>query len=188
MAAGLALGLVCLGQGNSAAGLADLHIENTLRRYTSGGRANQPSEAVNAQSSDPTLCCRIKEGDNVNLDVTAPGATLALGLMFLKTNNATVAGRLNIPKTHFLLQYLRPDLVLLRVLAKNIIMWDSMKPTQEWVQDQIPDIVRRAYCTDKDRAQRSLDARYAHQNSPVKEPWKRALEKCPIKEPWKRNV
>ena len=32
----------------------------------------------------------------VNVDVTAPGATLALGLMFLKTNNASVAGRLQV--------------------------------------------------------------------------------------------
>jgi hypothetical protein len=37
--AGLALGLVTLGQGNSATGLADLQIENRLRKYISGGRA-----------------------------------------------------------------------------------------------------------------------------------------------------
>jgi anaphase-promoting complex subunit 1 len=92
--------------------------------------------------SDPTLCCRIKEGNSVNLDVTAPGATVALGLMFLKTNNASVAARLSVPKTHFLLQYLRPDLVLLRVLARNLVMWDSIEPTSEFVESLIPDIVK----------------------------------------------
>ena len=30
---------------------------------------------------------QIKEGDSVNIDVTSPGATLALGLMFLKSGN-----------------------------------------------------------------------------------------------------
>jgi hypothetical protein len=35
----------------------------------------------------------------INLDVTAPGATLALGLMFLKTNDAAAASRLTVPST-----------------------------------------------------------------------------------------
>jgi len=151
LAAGLALGLVCLGQGNSAAGLADLHIENTLRKYLAGGAASRApsSTSIQAQVPDPTLCCRIKEGDNVNLDVTAPGATLALGLMFLKTNNTTVADRLAVPKTSFLLQYLRPDLVLLRVLARNLVMWDAIEPTNQFVDALIPDIVKGAYDSNK---------------------------------------
>ncbi|CAM6126515.1 unnamed protein product [Calypogeia fissa] len=37
LAAGLALGLVTLGRGNDAWGLADLHIEDRLRHYISGG-------------------------------------------------------------------------------------------------------------------------------------------------------
>ena len=31
-----------------------------------------------------------QEGDSVNINVTGPGATLALGLMFMKTNNRLV--------------------------------------------------------------------------------------------------
>ena len=34
-----------------------------------------------------TASYQIKEGDYVNTDVTAPGATLALGLMFFDTSN-----------------------------------------------------------------------------------------------------
>ena len=32
----------------------------------------------------------LQEGDSVNVNVTGPGATLALGLMFMKTNNSYV--------------------------------------------------------------------------------------------------
>ena len=35
----------------------------------------------------------------VNLDVTAPGSTLALGLMFLRTNDAGVAAHIRVPNT-----------------------------------------------------------------------------------------
>ena len=101
----------------------------------------------------------------MNVDVTAAGATLALALMFLKTNNATVASRLAVPKTHFLLQYLRPDLVLLRVLARNLVMWDAIEPTVEFVEDLIPEIVKGAYHTNANqdsKAQREREnARYA---------------------------
>ena len=99
------------------------------------------------------------------MDVTAAGATLALALMFLKTNNATVASRLAVPKTHFLLQYLRPDLVLLRVLARNLVMWDAIEPTVEFVEDLIPEIVKGAYHTNANqdsKAEREREnARYA---------------------------
>ena len=42
---------------------------------------------------------KVREGPMVNTDITAAGATLALGLMFLKTQNEAVAARLDIPDT-----------------------------------------------------------------------------------------
>ena len=127
---------------------------------------SQEAEPATQAAADPTLCCRIKEGDKVNVDVTAPGATLALALMFLRTNNASVADRLQVspppptappimvsrctppisltrththlqvPETNFMLAYVRPDLVLLRVLARNLVMWDSIVASDAWIDSQ----------------------------------------------------
>lgn len=58
------------------------------------------------------------EGSLVNLDVTSPAATLALTLMFLKTNDASVAGMLSLPDTTFTLDFVRPSFILLRILAR----------------------------------------------------------------------
>ncbi|MCO5580423.1 hypothetical protein L7F22_034289 [Adiantum nelumboides] len=82
------------------------------------------------------------EGSNVNLDVTAPGATLALGLMFLKTNCEEVAARLATPDTHFALEYVRPDFILIRVVARNLVLWDSVQATEDWIRGQVPEIVK----------------------------------------------
>jgi anaphase-promoting complex subunit 1 len=133
LASGLALGLVTLGRGSHAIGLADLQIEDTLCRYIVGGT----KELVDSQSKSVLVL----EGNKVNIDVTAPGATLALGLMFLKTNNRSIAARLTIPNTHFLLDYVRPDFLMLRVLSRNLILWDDIHPTDDWIRTQIPDIV-----------------------------------------------
>ena len=143
LAAGLALGFVTLGQGNKAVGLADLRIEDRLRRFMEGGKDPEAAAVLAANNyATQAQCSRIKEGDVVNVDITAPAAILALGLMYLRTNNAAVGEQVNdvdrcriqhtetrfffkkisyvgvaqlcIPATHFLLDYVRPDFILLR--------------------------------------------------------------------------
>lgn len=132
-------------------GLADLHIEDRLHHYLAGGserkarsRARELSLGLPKPDDFEATGEQILEGDMVNVDVTAPGATLALALMFLKTNNATMAARLKIPDTHFDLEYVRPDFILLRVLARSLILWDSVAPNEAWIAAQIPAIVKRS--------------------------------------------
>jgi len=72
-----------------------------------------------------------------------PGATIALGLMYLKTNNVTIATRLEIPDTQFLLDFIRPDCLMLRMLSRCLVMWDSIEPTVSWVETNCPPIVLR---------------------------------------------
>ena len=59
--------------------------------------------------------------------------------------NKSVAARLALPDTHFLLDYVRPDLLMLRVIARSLILWDDVRPTSEWIDDQIPGMVKRAF-------------------------------------------
>lgn len=61
----------------------------------------------------------IREGCSVNLDVTAPGATLALGLMYLGTGNKAIADWMAPPETQFLLDFVRPDFLMLRILSRG---------------------------------------------------------------------
>ena len=80
-----------------------------------------------------------------NVEITSAGAQVALGnhlflpflfihlltllltgLMYLKTNNQSVAARLNVPETHFMLERVRPDLLLMRVVCKSLVLWDSV--------------------------------------------------------------
>lgn len=154
LAAGLALGLVTLGKGGKSSGFEDLHIEDKLQRYIDGGVDAMASSIQ--QPNNTARCCRIMESDMVNVDVTAPGATLALGLMFMKRNNAAVAARLAIPDTHFLLEHVRPDFVLLRVLAHSLVMWDAVQPTEEWLKSQVPVFLQK-YHADPKSSSEELD-------------------------------
>lgn len=99
LAAGLALGMIVLGRGSDAAGLADLHLEDKLGNYMYGKEvvpvypASSTRSANRAQSVPSSRCCRIHEGPLVNVDVTAAGATLALALIFFQSNNASIAAQ-----------------------------------------------------------------------------------------------
>lgn len=171
LACGVALGMVnlCVGSSNNAAGLADLQVEARLRRYIEGGEANEDehrrvretndrfSIPLTTNGSDNEKCSIVHEGNLINTDLTSPAATLALGFMYMKTGNRTIASAVDLPKTHFLLEWVRPDFLGLRVLSKALILWDDVVPTREWVEDQIPVVVREAYLSMRALAKRASE-------------------------------
>lgn len=133
---GLALGLVTLGKGESVPGLRDLELTDTLHYYMIGGKKRS---LTGAQKDKYKLSSfQIREGNTVNIDVTAPGAILALGLMYFNSKNKTVANWMNPPETKYLLDFVRPDFLLLRMIAKGLIMWDEIEPSLEWINSQFP--------------------------------------------------
>ena len=169
LACGIALGMVNLSKGSegsldTGAGLADLKIEERLYRYIVGGlddaeirRRYEETDRLSfppiPSSNTNDKCSCIYEGDSINIDVTAPGATLALGLMYMKSGNKTIASAIALPDTHFLLEYVRPDFLMFRVISRAMILWDDVEATEEWIRAQIPKAALSAYTEMKDLAQ-----------------------------------
>ncbi|KAJ3688112.1 hypothetical protein LUZ61_017276 [Rhynchospora tenuis] len=143
VAAGSALGLVALGQGTNAFSFADSFVDQLLLYIGTKGfytekyanRTVPTNEQI--RNSGPII-----DGKQVNFYVTAPGATIALALIFLKTESEEIAKRLYIPTTHFDLQYVRPDFIMLRIIARSLIMWNRVQPSREWVESQVPEFIR----------------------------------------------
>ncbi|KAK1947896.1 Anaphase-promoting complex subunit 1 [Phytophthora citrophthora] len=85
-------------------------------------------------------------GEHVNVGVTACPSALALAFMYMQTDNMAVAAQLAVPDTLVLLDYVRPDILLIRTLAKNLVMWNAISPTTDWIeQDQVPAQLLQAY-------------------------------------------
>jgi len=74
----------------------------------------------------------------VNIYVTSSGALFALTLIHLKSNNYTIANRLQLPDSFFTMEFVRPISLLQKVLCRNLIMWDQIQPSEEWVYSNIP--------------------------------------------------
>ncbi|CAK9438693.1 uncharacterized protein LODBEIA_P29170 [Lodderomyces beijingensis] len=120
LASGIALGYVNLGKGDDLRGLNDTHVVDKLM----------------------TLVISMKDtGSSQELGKSSCGAIMALCLIYLKTENASIANKLRIPDSEQLLDYIRPDLLFLRCLAVNMIMWSQIDASRAWVESQIPQTV-----------------------------------------------
>ncbi|KAF3841859.1 hypothetical protein F7725_023810 [Dissostichus mawsoni] len=171
LAAGLALGMVCLGHGSNLIGMTDLNVPEQLYQYMVGGHRR-------AQAGPA--------GRDTSPQLPDQGATLALAMIYLKTNNRSIADWLKPPDTWFLLDFIKPEFLLLRVsvplgvcvcvcnhsshlsimlytclspppsslssqtLARCIIMWDEILPNTEWVKSNIPQIMRGTFDPSED--------------------------------------
>ncbi|KAL8771736.1 MAG: hypothetical protein Q9209_002927 [Squamulea sp. 1 TL-2023] len=117
LAAGFALGYINLGHGRDLKGLHDMQIVERLL----------------------VLAISTKKADLVHvLDKATAAATVAIALTFMKTNDATLARKIDVPDTIHQFDYVRPDILLIRTVARHLIMWDQIRPDATWMQKQLP--------------------------------------------------
>ncbi|KAH9905946.1 hypothetical protein F4778DRAFT_685792 [Xylariomycetidae sp. FL2044] len=117
LAAGFALGFINLGKGTDLKGLHDMRITEKLL----------------------TLASTTKKVEHVHiLDRSSAAAVIAIALIYMKSEDHIVARKIDIPDASLQFDYVRPDILLLRTVAKHLILWSEIKPTQEWVRDSLP--------------------------------------------------
>ncbi|KAL4721422.1 hypothetical protein ACJJTC_014048, partial [Scirpophaga incertulas] len=114
-----------------------------MRTYMLGGDKHPLTGAQKEKYKQGSFA--IREGQTVNLDVTSPGATVALGLIYLRSNNASLAEWLKAPTTAYQLDFVRPDLLMLRIIARGLVLWDSIEASEEWIEEQVPSTIK-PYC------------------------------------------
>lgn len=121
LAAGFALGYINLGRGKDLKGLHDMHIVQRLLALAVG----------------------TKKVSIVHiLDKATAAATIAIALIFMKTQDAALARKIDIPDTAHQFDYVRPDIFLLRTVARHLIMWDDICATNAWMEGQLPGLYR----------------------------------------------
>lgn len=128
-ASALAFGMIMLGKGTIIP--VDLDLIKRLSILIHG-------------HTDATLGREIKSFD---INLTSPAASMALGLMYLRTSRKDVADILSIPETVVELNSIQPSFLLIRTIARSLIMWDGINPSNDWIASQIPHSIRDAFAS-----------------------------------------
>ena len=144
LASGYALGLINLGKGTRAPSIKDLDLDLRLIRFVEGGKIMDPPKSMlsSTYNMDNQKCSSVREGNFVNTHITAPAALVALALIYLKSNNREIANKLTIPNSFSSIEFANPNNILLKMVTKNLIMWDEISNTKEFIYNQIPDLIR----------------------------------------------
>ena len=80
--------------------------------------------------------------------MTGPAATFALSLMYLKTHNRNIAKLFTLPSTTYELDHIRHDFVLHRVVAKALVLWYDILPSEKWIESMLPTLMTDHALTD----------------------------------------
>jgi len=94
-----------------------------------------PKSMLSNFRNDNKNCSSVQEGDIVNTHVTSAPALIALALIYLKSNNESIANRIKIPNSFCSLEDCNPNNLLMKTIAKNLIMWDKIENTQKFIND-----------------------------------------------------
>ncbi|KAM3086397.1 Anaphase-promoting complex subunit 1 [Clarireedia jacksonii] len=117
LAAGFALGYINLGKGSDLKGLHDMRLTERLISLAAGS----------------------KKVDLVHiLDKATTAAVVAIALIYMKSENQVLARKVDIPDSILQFDYVRPDIFLLRTLARHLIMWREIEPSFRWIRKSLP--------------------------------------------------
>ncbi|KAG8935200.1 Anaphase-promoting complex subunit 1 [Tulasnella sp. 408] len=119
----LAFGMIMCGHGAQATSPADLDMIARLRILIHG----HPN-AADDKTFQPQF----------GANLTSPAASIALGLMFMKTERVDIAGLFEIAHTPLALSRVQPNALLIRALARLLVLWSQITPSVEWVTTQVP--------------------------------------------------
>ena len=130
LAAGMALGFINLGKGRDLHGLHGMQLPERLLAVAVGPR---PVSAVHI------------------FDKATAGAVVAIAMVYMKSGDKAVARKIDIPDTEAQFDHVRPDMLMLRALAKHLILWDSISVRQSqkgipsWTQSNLPACYRNHF-------------------------------------------
>lgn len=57
---------------------------------------------------------------------------------------------LEAPDSEYMLDFICPDQLLLRMIARGLVLWEHILPTKAWVEGHVPHTIR-PYCLVKPR-------------------------------------
>ena len=125
-----------MGKGKNLSFKLDSNLDTELLKLVEGGKTTAKDPAASKK------CSNIKEGDFVNTQLVAPSALMALAFIYMKSENTQVAQKISIPTFFYEIENCNPNHMVMKVLARNLIMWSKINASREFISSQIPPLIK----------------------------------------------
>lgn len=139
LSAGIGLGLINLGKGKNLNFKLDSNLDTELLKLIEGGKTSAK------ETSASKKCSNIKEGDFVNTQLVAPSALMALAFIYMKSENTQIAQKISIPIFFYEIENCNPNHIVMKVVARNLIMWSKIQASREFITSQIPPLIKYTF-------------------------------------------
>ena len=139
---GFAIGLINLGHGKMDS-KHDINYEEKIFSmiYLNNNKSNIHSYNDNKDNNN-------SNNDNnklYNINQTTPAGFACLTLYYLQTKNTNVLSKIRIPTNLYQLDSFKPFHLYLAILCKNLISWDNITNSINWVNDNIPPFIKQLH-------------------------------------------
>ena len=142
---GFAIGLINLGHGK----LNSKHSINYEEKIFSMIYLNDNNFSLNSEkNSDGNASNQNNSSNNnpnnklININQTTPAGFACLTLYYLQTKNSNILSKIKIPNNLYQLDSFKPFHLYLAILCKNLISWDNITSSINWVKENIPDFIQ----------------------------------------------
>lgn len=145
LSAGFSLGLVCLGQGRKEKQSLEMEREvvsplgDMIKQFSNEQNSSHKMD-IDTDFSKTENYAAYEWRPEISL--TSTPASIALALIYLRSGRQDIADKLALPQTSAQLDEIRPELLQIRVLSRALILWDDIKPTTDWLDEALPEILR----------------------------------------------
>ena len=143
---GFAIGLINLGHGK----INSKHSNNYDEKIFSMIYLNDNNFSLNndKNTQDSNATNQNNSGNNnannklININQTTPAGFACLTLYYLQTKNTNILSKIKIPNNLYQLDSFKPFHLYLAILCKNLISWDNITSSINWVKENIPSFIQ----------------------------------------------
>ena len=141
---GFAIGLINLGHGklNSKNNnnyedkiFSMIYSNNNNNILNNNDKRMQDNNATNNSNNT-------NQNKLINMNQTTPAGFACLTLYYLQTKNTNILSKIKIPTNLYQLDSFKPFHLYLAILCKNLISWDNITSSINWVKENIPTFIQ----------------------------------------------
>ena len=145
---GFAIGLINLGHGKLNSKhennyedkiFSMIYLNNNKSSGNERNLLDNNGSILNNQTNNNT---NNQNNKMININQTTPAGFACLTLYYLQTKNNNILSRIKTPENLYQLDSFKPFHLYLAILCKNLISWDNITSSINWVKENIPNFIQ----------------------------------------------